>query len=203
MTKRSRRSSPTAGWRASAATTWLTCVAGFLAENRIVAWFQGRMESGPRALGARSILMSPTRAENKDVINARVKFREPFRPFCPSISAEHAADYLAGARPEPFMITSFDGTAERKPRVPAVVHVDGTVRPQTVERDVNAGYWELIERFGQLTGEHALLNTSFNIKGEPIICHPREAIRAFYDTGLDYLVMGEHVIGKKTGQLRL
>jgi carbamoyltransferase len=171
-------------------------VAGLLAENKIVAWFQGRMESGPRALGGRSILMSPTRPKNKDVINARVKYREPFRPFCPSISAEHAADYLVGGRQEAFMITSFDGTAAGKPRIPAAVHVDGTVRPQTVERGVNQDYWEVIERFGQLTGEHALLNTSFNIKGEPMICHPREAIRAFYDTGLDYLVLGQHIVGK-------
>ena len=94
------------------------------------------------------------------------------------------------------MITSFDGTAAGKSRIPAAVHVDGTVRPQTVERGVNEGYWEVIERFGQLTGEHALLNTSFNLKGEPMICHPREAIRAFYDSGLDYLVMGQHLIGK-------
>jgi carbamoyltransferase len=170
--------------------------AQLLAENKIVAWFQGRMESGPRALGGRSILMSPMRAENKDIINARVKFREGFRPFCPSILAETAKDYLWSARAERFMITSFDVRDDKHPAIPAVVHVDGTVRPQTVNRDVNERYWNLIKAFGDRTGEYVLLNTSLNIKNEPIVCHPREAIRCFYDTGLDYLVLGNFILGK-------
>jgi carbamoyltransferase len=170
--------------------------AEYLAQNRIVGWFQGRMESGPRALGRRSILMSPTAEENKDIINARVKFREAFRPFCPSILAEHGGEYFRRHRPERFMITSFDAMPDKRSMIPAVVHVDGTLRPQTVEREVNPLYWRLIERFGELTGQHALLNTSFNIKNEPIVCHPRDAIRCFYDTGLDCLILENYVLTK-------
>ncbi len=167
-----------------------------LAQNKIIGWFQGRMESGPRSLGARSILMSPLQANNKDIINSRVKFREAFRPFCPSILAEKSNYYLVNPRLENFMITSFDATIEKQNTIPAVVHVDGTLRPQTVESEVNPIYWKLIKAFGDITGEYVLLNTSFNVKGEPIICHPREAIRSFYDTGLDYLILGNYVLEK-------
>jgi carbamoyltransferase len=174
-------------------------VARELHKGKIVGWFEGRMESGPRALGARSILMSPLRAENKDVINQRVKFREGFRPFCPSLLAEAGEDYLVNARAERFMITSFSVTPGKRDAIPAVVHVDDTVRPQTVERAVNEPYHEVIKRFGELSGESVVLNTSFNVKGEPIICHPREAIRAFFDTGLDRLVLGNYVLSKDGG----
>jgi carbamoyltransferase len=170
-----------------------------LHDGKIVAWFEGRMESGPRALGARSILMSPLRAENKDVINQRVKFREGFRPFCPSMLAEKAEDYLVNPRSERFMITSFSVTPAKREAIPAVVHVDDTVRPQTVERAANESYHEVIKRFGELSGESVVLNTSLNVKGEPIICHPREAIRAFFDTGLDCLVLGNYVLSKDGG----
>ncbi len=170
--------------------------ARLLAEGRIVGWFQGRMEAGPRALGNRSILMSPLAAANRDVLNARIKFREGFRPFCPSIAAEHAAAYLEGGRAEEFMITSFRVAPEKRERIPAAVHVDGTLRPQTVRREVNPLYHSLLEAFGRLTGEHAVLNTSFNVKGEPIVCHPRDAIRCFFDTGLDALVIGGFVLEK-------
>ena len=171
-------------------------VARYLAENKIVAWFQGRMESGPRALGNRSILMSANRAENKDIINARVKFREAFRPFCPSILYEKKDEYLENGREEGFMITSFTCRKEKRLAVPAVVHVDNTLRPQTVKRDDNELYWQLINEFGKLTGEYLLLNTSFNIMGEPIINHPREAIRSFFDNGIDYLVMDNFILEK-------
>ncbi|MEW6378188.1 MAG: carbamoyltransferase C-terminal domain-containing protein [bacterium] len=170
--------------------------ASLLAENKIIGWFQGRMESGPRALGNRSILMSPLKAENKDIINQRVKFRESFRPFCPSLLWEKAGEYLQDFRDEYFMITSFDVKPEKRDRIPAVVHVDGTVRPQMVRKEANPLYWELIHEFGKLTGEYILLNTSFNIKGEPIINHPREAIRCFFDTGLDALFLGNFVLEK-------
>ena len=170
--------------------------AHLLAENKIVAWFQGRMEAGPRSLGNRSILMSPLRSENKDIINACVKYREAFRPFCPSLLYEKQDEYLVNAREEPFMITSFEVKAERKCAIPAVVHVDGTARPQTVRRETNPLYYDLIKMFGELTGQYAILNTSFNVKGEPIICNPREAIRCFYDTGLDYLIMGHYILKK-------
>ncbi len=170
--------------------------ARYLADNRIVAWFQGRMEAGPRALGNRSILMSPLRAEHKDMINACVKYREAFRPFCPSLLQEWRDEYLVNARDEPFMITSFNARAEKVARIPAVVHVDGTVRPQTVRRESNPLYYDLIKVFGDLTGEYIVLNTSFNIRGEPMICNPREAIRCFFDTGLDVLVMGNYLLKK-------
>lgn len=171
-------------------------VAGDLADNRIIAWFQGRMESGPRALGNRSILMSPLRKENKDIINAKVKFRQPFRPFCPSILYESCDQYLKNARHEEYMITSFDVTDEKKDRVSAVVHADGTLRPQLVKKERNPIYHELIKQFGERTGETILLNTSLNIKGEPMICTPREAIRCFYDNGIDTLVLGSFIVRK-------
>jgi carbamoyltransferase len=167
-----------------------------LAAGKIVAWFQGRMEAGPRALGNRSILMSAARAENKDIINARVKYREPFRPFCPTLLWEHRADYLEHARDELFMITSFTCRRAKRTRVPAVVHADATLRPQTVKREHNPRFWELIRRFGDLTGEPLVLNTSLNVKGEPMINHPREAIRCFYDSGLDHLVLDQFVLSK-------
>ena len=167
-----------------------------LAAGKIVAWFQGRMESGPRALGNRSILMSANRPEHKDIINARVKFREAFRPFCPSLLWERRADYLQKPRDEFFMITSFTCPEVKRNRVPAVVHADATLRPQTVKREFNPRFWNLLSEFGRLTGEPLLLNTSFNIMGEPIVAHPREAIRCFYDNGLDGLVLGDFVLEK-------
>lgn len=168
-----------------------------LANNKIVAWFQGRMESGPRALGNRSILMSSNRPENKDVINARVKFREAFRPFCPSLLWEKRDEYLQNARDEFFMITSFTAQKDKWDKVPAVVHADKTLRPQTVNQKFNPRFWNLINEFGKQTGEYLLLNTSFNIMGEPIVCNPREAIRCLYDTGLDVLVMDNFVLEKR------
>jgi carbamoyltransferase len=168
-----------------------------LAQDKIVAWFQGRMESGPRALGARSILMSANRPENKDIINARVKFREAFRPFCPSLLWEKKEEYLEKARDEFFMITSFTCREPKRKQVPAVVHADHTLRPQTVKAGFNQRFWNLINEFGKLTGEYLLLNTSFNIMGEPIVNHPREAIRCFYDNGLDCLILGDFVLEKQ------
>jgi carbamoyltransferase len=168
-----------------------------LAAGKIVGWFQGRMETGPRALGGRSILMDPSKAENKDIINARVKFREAFRPFCPSMTPDAARDLLdPRARAERYMITSFDVKPEARARIAAVVHADGTARPQIVEESINPLFFRVLREFGARTGVECLLNTSFNIKGEPIVCHPREAIRCFFDTGLDSLVMGSFVLDK-------
>ncbi|KAF0135188.1 MAG: carbamoyltransferase [Candidatus Saganbacteria bacterium] len=175
--------------------------AKLLAENKIVAWFQGRMESGPRALGNRSILMSANKAENKDIINARVKFREAFRPFCPSLLWEKKNDYMEKARDENFMITSFTCKEGKRNKIPAVVHADATLRPQTIKKEDNEKYWNLINEFGKLTGEYVLLNSSFNVMGEPIVNHPRQAIRCFYDCGLDYLVMGNFVLSKESATL--
>jgi carbamoyltransferase len=171
-------------------------VAEYLAEDRVVAWLEGRMESGPRALGHRSILVSPGRAEHKDIVNSKVKFREAFRPFCPSILSEAKDELLMKPRDERYMITSFDCAPSWRDRLPAVVHVDGTLRPQTVEREIEPLYWRLIDEFRKRTGLPAVLNTSLNIKGEPMICHPREAIRCFYDSGIDVLAMGDLILTK-------
>lgn len=171
-------------------------VAEILANNSIVGWFQGRMEAGPRALGNRSILMSPLKAENKDTINASVKYREAFRPFCPSLLEEKREDYLEASRDERYMITAFNVTEAKRDAIPAVVHVDGSLRPQTVNKDINPRYHALIKAFGDITGEYILLNTSFNVMGEPIVCSPSEAIRCFFNSGLDYLVLGDYLIGK-------
>ena len=172
------------------------CAAQLLAAGHAIGWFQGRMESGPRALGNRSILMRADQPGNKARLNARVKFREDFRPFCPSLLAEQRDTYLRGGRSEEFMVTSFEVQPAKRDALPAVVHVDGTMRPQTVRREVNPLFYDLIRHVGELTGEYLVLNTSFNIKGEPIACHPREAIRCFYDTGLDALVIGHCVLVK-------
>ncbi|HAX97672.1 MAG TPA: hypothetical protein DCY12_01930 [Candidatus Atribacteria bacterium] len=170
--------------------------AELLANDKIVAWFQGRMETGPRALGNRSILMSPLKAENKDIINAWVKFREGFRPFCPSLLYEYRDLYLEDYRDEFFMITSFDVKNEKRDKIPAVVHVDGTVRPQMVSKEHNPKYWHLINEFGKITGEYIVLNTSFNVMGEPIIENPKEAIRCFYDAGIDALFLENFMLVK-------
>jgi carbamoyltransferase len=170
--------------------------ADLLAGGRSIGWFQGRMEAGPRALGNRSILMSPCAAEHAERLNARVKFREAFRPFCPSILDDRRDAYLQGGREEPFMITSFEVADDKRGRIPAVVHIDGTLRPQTVKRDINPRYYDLIRHFATLTGENAILNTSFNVKGEPIACHPRDALRCFFDTGLDALLLGSFLLEK-------
>lgn len=170
--------------------------AKYLTKNYVIGWFQGRMETGPRALGNRSILMSPLKSENKDIINEKVKYRETFRPFTPSMLYEKMEDYLINPREELFMTTSFDVKEEKKKCIPAVVHVDGTARPQMVKKETNSVYYNLIKKFGELTGEYVILNTSFNVKGEPIICNPREAIKCFYDTGIDILVLGNYIIEK-------
>lgn len=170
--------------------------AELLARGMILGWFQGRMEHGPRALGARSILMSPTLAENKDIINARVKFREAFRPFCPSLKAEAAERFFTRERPERYMITAYTVREERRDDIPAVVHVDGTARPQIVEKDVYPRFWAVLDGFERRTGVPVLLNTSFNIKGEPIVCDPRDALKCFFDTGLEALIMGRFLVRK-------
>jgi carbamoyltransferase len=171
--------------------------AELLAKNKIIAWFQGRMESGPRALGNRSILMSPLKPENKDIINSWVKFREGFRPFCPSLCYEKRNEYFSDYRDEFFMITSFDVKRNKLSKIPAVVHVDGTVRPQMVRKQDNNDYWQLINEFGKLTGEYIVLNTSFNIMGEPIVNNPKEAIRCFFDSGIDAIIMGNYFMSKE------
>lgn len=177
-------------------STLIDTTAKFLSKGKIIGWFQGSGEIGPRALGNRSILMDPRNAKNKDIINARVKFREGFRPFCPSVVVEEAGNYFKNIKEAPFMITSYDVLGDKKNVIPAVTHVDGTARPQTVSQKQNPLYYELLRQFGKLTGVPVLLNTSFNIKGEPVVNTPQDAIRCFYDTGLDYLIIGNFLLEK-------
>lgn len=167
-----------------------------LLQNKVIGWFQGRMEAGPRALGQRSIIMSPTEAKNKDIINAKIKFREAFRPFCPSILLEDAPQIIENPRIERFMLATFTVKPEWRNRIPAVVHADNTTRPQMVDGDTHPLYHQLISRFKEKSGIPLILNTSFNVKGEPIVCTPREAIKCFFDTGIDALVLGNFLIEK-------
>jgi carbamoyltransferase len=166
-----------------------------LAAGKIVGWFQGRMEFGPRALGNRSILADPRRRAMKDILNRRIKYREPFRPFCPSVLAEATGDYFETDYASPFMVQAYKIKPAQRARIPAVTHEDGTGRLQTVERDVNPRYWKLINRFGELTGVPVLVNTSFN-ENEPIVNTPAQALDCFLRTNMDVLVMGSFLLLK-------
>jgi carbamoyltransferase len=167
-------------------------VATLLSDGCIVAWFQGRMEWGPRALGNRSFLADPRRADMKEVINRKIKLREPFRPFAPSMTPEAGERYFGARHDAPFMITVFPVVPDRRDEIPAVVHVDGTARPQIVEPDANPRYFRLIREFGDLTGVPVVLNTSFNVQ-EPIVCTPHDAVRTFLATDVDVLVLENSV----------
>jgi carbamoyltransferase len=168
-----------------------------IADGKIVGWFQGRMEGGPRALGGRSILADPRDPGMKDLVNDRVKFRESWRPFALSILEEHFADYVKKPAKSPFMIMAFDVADARRSDIPSAMHsADHTTRPQTVSRKTSPLYWDLIERFRGITGVPGVLNTSFNVKDEPIVCTPRDALRCFYGTGMDSLVIGDFILEK-------
>lgn len=168
--------------------------AQLLADQKVIGWFQGRMEFGPRALGGRSILADARNPENKDIVNAKIKFRESFRPFAPTAILEHAEEYFDLNRPSPYML--FTAPAKGG-RLPAVTHVDGSARIQTVTREENEMYHDLIQEFYRLTGCPVILNTSFNLRGEPIVNTPREAYLCFMRSGLDYLVMGNFLLDKR------
>jgi carbamoyltransferase len=170
--------------------------ATLIAEGKIVGWFQGRMEFGPRALGARSILADPTRGDMKDLINKYVKHREEFRPFAPSCLVEKAGDYFEGCVESPFMLFAFPVKKDMQDRVPAITHVNGTARVQTVSRDTHEQYYRLIEAFEKKRGVPMVLNTSFNVMGEPIVNTPSDAVRCFYSTGIDALVIGDCIVEK-------
>jgi carbamoyltransferase len=176
--------------------------ARLLARGHVVGWFQGRIEFGPRALGARSILADPTDPAMKDTLNAKIKHREPFRPFAPSVLAEAAAAYFdfgAPAAPaagveSPFMLLVARVRPDKRHLLPAVTHVDGTARVQTVSREQHPRYYDLIAAFGALTGVPVVVNTSFNVRGEPIVCTPADALNCFSHTDMDYLVMGNALV---------
>lgn len=170
--------------------------AQLLASGKIIGWFQGRAELGPRALGNRSILADPRCAENKDRVNARIKFREEFRPFAPAVLEEWSHEYFERCGVSPYMLLICPVKPSKQEVIPAVTHVDGTARPQTVSRRTNPLFYDLIHRFHERTGVPVVLNTSFNVKGEPIVNSPADAIRCFYSTGLDYLFMGSYLLSK-------
>lgn len=170
--------------------------AEFIANGKIVGWFQGRMEWGPRALGNRSILADPRKPEMKDILNARIKKREGFRPFAPSILIESVSDFFEEKYPEPFMLKVYPVKKEKQEIIPAVCHIDGTARLQTVSKEENPLYWKLIKEFEKKTGVPVLLNTSFN-EQEPIVCSPKEAIECFLRTKMDVLVLGNYLITKE------
>ena len=170
--------------------------ADLLVEGKVVGWFQGRMEGGPRALGGRSILADPRSIESRDRVNAAIKFREYWRPFCPSLLEERAAGFVRDAAPAPFMITAFEATEQASQLCPAIVHVDQTMRVQTVNGHGHPRFHQLLEAFERRTGVPVLLNTSFNVKGEAIVCSPRDALRTFSSTGLDALAIGRCLIEK-------
>lgn len=175
----------------------LTDVAGRLADDRIVGWFQGRMEAGPRALGARSILGNPANADMKNHINACVKFREEFRPFAPAVLEERADEFFAlGGRKAPYMQLVPQAQPGAAARIPAVVHVDNTGRVQTVCRETNPRFHGLLSALDDITGIPVVLNTSFNVKGEPIVCSPADAVRCFLNTDIDTLAIGNYLVEK-------
>ena len=164
-----------------------------IAEGKVVGWYQGRAEWGPRALGNRSIVVDPRRAEMQDLLNSRVKHRETFRPFAPSILEERAGEWFEKDYPSPFMLMTYNVRPEKREQIPAPTHVDGTGRLQTVGRGENHLYWELINAFDKLTGVPLLLNTSFN-ENEPIVNTPEEAIGCFARTGMDVLALGPFLV---------
>jgi carbamoyltransferase len=167
-----------------------------LSNGKILGWFQGRMEFGPRALGSRSILADPRDPEMNAKVNNAVKFREWWRPFAPSMKKEAAGEYLESASDSPFMILTAQVRPQKRAVIPSVTHVDGSARPQTVEKEINPLYWRLIDEFGKRTGVPVIMNTSFNLRGEAIVHTPTDAIRTFFSSGMDALVIGSFIVMK-------
>lgn len=197
-----------------------TIVADLIAQENVIGWFQGRMEFGPRALGARSILGDARSTKMQSVMNLKIKFRESFRPFAPSVLQERVSDYFQIDRASPYMLLVAPVTEDRKiamtpdqermfgidklnvarSDLPAVTHIDYSARIQTVSRETNPLYYDVIEAFAKKTGCPVIINTSFNVRGEPIVCRPEEAFKCFMRTEMDYLVIGNYVIAKRDQQ---
>ena len=173
--------------------------ARMIANGKVIAWFQGRLEFGPRALGSRSLLADARNPDMKDIINAKIKFREPFRPFAPAVLKENAHEYfdIPKDMDAPFMLLVPKVQADKREVLPSITHKDGTGRVQTVTEQDNGRYYRLIKRFGELTGTPVVINTSFNVRGEPIVNSPQDAIDTFVQTGIDVLVMGDFIITAK------
>ncbi len=176
--------------------------ADLLEKGAIIGWFQGRMEIGPRALGSRSILANPAFPSMKDKINAEVKFREAYRPFAPSATVEAASTFFDIEVEAPFMLKVCAVREDKQPIIPSITHVDGSARLQTVRQESHPQYHRLISELGNRTGVPVVLNTSFNIQGEPVVESPRDAIRCFFSTGLDHLAIGSFIVSKKSFELR-
>ncbi len=192
-------------------------IARLIAQDNVIGWFQGRMEFGPRALGARSIIGDPRSAEMQSKMNLKIKFRESFRPFAPTVLSEHVSDYFEIDRPSPYMLLvagvkedkrvemtdeekKLEGVERRKAvrsTIPAITHVDHSARIQTVARDDNPIYYDMIHAFEELTGCPIVINTSFNVRGEPIVCTPENAYTCFMRTHMDYLLLGSYLLDKK------
>jgi carbamoyltransferase len=170
--------------------------AAAIAEGAVLGWFQGRMEWGPRALGNRSILCDPRRADVKAILNAKIKRRESFRPFAPSVLAEAVGEWFEEDDAVPFMMQVFQIREEKRAQIPAVTHVDGSGRLQTVYHHTNPRYYRLIENFRDLTGVPMVLNTSFN-ENEPVVCRPEEALDCFLRTKMDALVIGGVMVSRR------
>jgi hypothetical protein len=172
-------------------------VAKLISDNAIVGWFQGRMEVGARALGGRSILANPLNPDARDHVNKHVKNREAWRPFCPSLQFEAFKEYFdTNIDSSNYMIIACDIDKSYLETLPSCIHIDGTVRPQTVKKDANPVYWEMLEEFKKITGHPIVVNTSFNVQGEPIVMKPEDAIRCFYGSGMDALAIGSFLIEK-------
>jgi len=191
--------------------------AGFIADGKIVGWFQGRMEFGPRALGARSILGDPHSSEMQSRMNLKIKFRESFRPFAPAVLRESVSEYFDLDCDSPYMLlvapvaakhrislpetadtpNGFDKLKVKRSTLPAITHVDLSARIQTVTRDDNPRYYDVIAKFGEIAGDPVLINTSFNVRGEPIVCTPEDAFNCFMRTGMDFLVIGNFILDKQ------
>jgi carbamoyltransferase len=176
--------------------TLLQKTAQHIADQQVVGWFQGRMEFGPRSLGARSILADARNPENYSRVNLKIKFRESFRPFAPTVIQERMKEYFEFDRPSPYMLFVAQVRTDRR-CIPAVTHVDGSARLQTITRDDHPLYYDLIVAFEKLTGCPVIINTSFNVRGEPIVCTPLDAIKCFFRTDMDYLVLGSFVLDKQ------
>jgi carbamoyltransferase len=194
-----------------------TTLARLIDEENVIGWFQGRMEFGPRALGGRSIIGDPRSAKMQSVMNLKIKYRESFRPFAPSVLWERVADYFEQTTPSPYMLIvapvreelripitdeqerlfGIDKLNLKRSELPAITHVDYSARVQTVHEDTNPRYYHLLKAFEQLTGCGVLVNTSFNVRGEPIVCTPTDAYRCFMRTEMDYLVVENYLLDKK------
>lgn len=170
--------------------------AELISQNKIIGWFQGRSEYGPRSLGNRSILANPLNKNMKDKINKKIKFREEFRPFAPSVLEEQCHKYFKMKNPSPFMTVAYDVNESTKNLLPSIVHINNTARVQTVNKIENRRYHELLENFKNITGDSVVLNTSFNIMGQPIVEKPLEAISTFNGCGMDHLIVGNYLISK-------